>query len=419
MDDQFVRDEFAKYFTFIKNLPINNVIKFLIVHKDIEKYCSDKLLEIPEYQKVEFVLYSIIKNRPIKQCYQCKKYVLYAPGKKLKNCNMHFCSHECMGKNNEFKKYRLKKSYDSAGGINPFASPEKKEKIKQTLLKRYGVDNPLKLELFKQHSKDTCLKKYGVDNVYKSDYFTQKSAATNILRYGSRDWNIAEAWKTICNLKNVIPLFTKDEYTIRTKIYNWQCKHCNSIFSLPYCGKLLEQKCICQQKHTKSYDEKYIIKFLRKYTKNKLDILVGNRKIICPYELDIVIPSKKIAIEYNGIYWHSTNNEMTPKDKFYHLNKTNMCEKLGYQLIHIWENDWLENRKLILRKLIDIIENKNIDYDKLVVNNRLILDRCWFSKRDIADYKLIRVSRPKLINENMALPYWNSGYLIYEKIRNK
>lgn len=81
-------------------------------------------------------------------------------------------------------------------------------------------------------------------------------------------------------------------------------------------------------------------------TENKIkDFLVGlslsieqsNRKLIKPLELDIIIPEKKIAIEYNGIRWHS---EKFGKDKNYHLNKTQLCKEQGYRLIHIWEDDY-------------------------------------------------------------------------------
>lgn len=43
------------------------------------------------------------------------------------------------------------------------------------------------------------------------------------------------------------------------------------------------------------------------------------RKVIPPYELDIYIPNKKLAIEYDGLYWHS---EANGKNKQYHLSKT-------------------------------------------------------------------------------------------------
>jgi Zn finger protein HypA/HybF involved in hydrogenase expression len=62
-----------------------------------------------------------------------------------------------------------------------------------------------------------------------------------------------------------------------------------------------------------------------------------NRTLIKPFELDIVIHEKKIAIEYNGLVWHS---EKFGKGRNYHKNKTDRCRDKGYRLIHIWEDDF-------------------------------------------------------------------------------
>lgn len=67
------------------------------------------------------------------------------------------------------------------------------------------------------------------------------------------------------------------------------------------------------------------------------------RTLIKPLELDIVIPSLKIAIEYNGLIWHS---EEYGKDKWYHHDKSKLCADKGYRLIHIWEDDWNRNKEL-------------------------------------------------------------------------
>lgn len=83
-----------------------------------------------------------------------------------------------------------------------------------------------------------------------------------------------------------------------------------------------------------------------------IEIETRNRSIISPYELDIYIPSKKIAIEFNGIIWHS---EKFGKDKNYHLMKTNMCEELGIKLIHIYEHDWLDDKDFIKNNIMRII----------------------------------------------------------------
>lgn len=58
-------------------------------------------------------------------------------------------------------------------------------------------------------------------------------------------------------------------------------------------------------------------------------------------ELDIYCPDQKVAIEYNGTYWHSAQF----KDRRYHLDKTLGCEKAGVRLIHVWEHMWTDPRK--------------------------------------------------------------------------
>ena len=35
----------------------------------------------------------------------------------------------------------------------------------------------------------------------------------------------------------------------------------------------------------------------------------GNRELLKHLELDIYLPDKNIAIEYNGVHWHSEKNQ--------------------------------------------------------------------------------------------------------------
>jgi len=79
-------------------------------------------------------------------------------------------------------------------------------------------------------------------------------------------------------------------------------------------------------------------------TNNYINFVVNNRSIISPLELDFYFPDHKIAIEFNGLYWHS---EELNKDKNYHLMKTELCEEKGIQLLHIFENEWVHNEDII------------------------------------------------------------------------
>ncbi len=65
-------------------------------------------------------------------------------------------------------------------------------------------------------------------------------------------------------------------------------------------------------------------------------------------ELDVVVPDLHIAIEYNGMRWHS---DLTNKPNNYHLKKSRLCHDKGYTLIHIWEDDWLDRKDIVIRML--------------------------------------------------------------------
>lgn len=77
-----------------------------------------------------------------------------------------------------------------------------------------------------------------------------------------------------------------------------------------------------------------------------------NRHILQGQELDLYIPSQNIAIEYNGLYWHS---EAGGKDKHYHINKLNLCNSKGVKLIHIFEDEFINNKQIVFDKISHLL----------------------------------------------------------------
>jgi len=73
----------------------------------------------------------------------------------------------------------------------------------------------------------------------------------------------------------------------------------------------------------------------------------NTRSIIPPLELDIFIPEKMFAVEFNGLYWHSE----AQVGREYHKTKYDRCRDGGIRLVQIWEDDWANNPSLILRML--------------------------------------------------------------------
>lgn len=74
----------------------------------------------------------------------------------------------------------------------------------------------------------------------------------------------------------------------------------------------------------------------------------NNRTILNGLELDIYLPDHNLAVEYNGVYWHT---EEQGKGKWSHHHKWQACHNLGIQLIQIWEDDWERNPELVLATL--------------------------------------------------------------------
>lgn len=70
-------------------------------------------------------------------------------------------------------------------------------------------------------------------------------------------------------------------------------------------------------------------------------------RILAGKDIDIYIPSKKFGIEYNGIYFHSTQF----KDKYDHVRKLETAQQLGIRLVQFWDFEW-ENKKDIVKSII-------------------------------------------------------------------
>jgi len=136
------------------------------------------------------------------------------------------------------------------------------------------------------------------------------------------------------------------DYINMTHKYNVTCPIHGEFKQLPYDHLSEKKKKKCSLLYNKSENE------VKEYIKSlNFSIIENNRTLISPFELDIYIPSKKIAIEYDGLYWHSE----LYKDKNYHLNKTELAKSKGVKLIHIFEDEWLNKKNIVKSRLKNIL----------------------------------------------------------------
>ena len=77
------------------------------------------------------------------------------------------------------------------------------------------------------------------------------------------------------------------------------------------------------------------------------------------YELDLFLPELNLAIEYNGIYWHS--NKFSKDDRF--IKKLKYFKDKYIQIINIYEDEWRQKKKIVKQKTFTHIRDtrkKNI-----------------------------------------------------------
>ena len=123
----------------------------------------------------------------------------------------------------------------------------------------------------------------------------------------------------------------------------WVCSKCSHVWHTRVGDRVRrEYGCpVCSNRQSKPELE------LQNFVSEKIFTIKNSRQIIAPFELDIYVPEKKIAVEFNGLYWHDENH----KPQNYHYDKWLACKKQGIQLIQIWEDDWNRNPELVKRMI--------------------------------------------------------------------
>lgn len=230
-----------------------------------------------------------------------------------------------------------------------------KEHQKATFQKHYGYDWGLQVPDIKVKARQTLLDKYGVDNISRSRYFYSK----------------INSEPTDEQIGNLI-LFKSDPIQFLDSLnYKPSLKDLSSLLGIrdSSVGYLIDQLEVPQDriKYVYSYMEDEVFEFLQSLN---LDIVIQRNtfKVITPYELDLYIPEYRLAIECNPTSTHNSSFgawsvEDNPLPRDYHQMKTNLCEKQGIQLFHIFGYEWAHKRDIIKSMISNILHNtKHVIY---------------------------------------------------------
>jgi hypothetical protein len=237
------------------------------------------------------------------------------------------------------------------------------EKHKKTMLNLYGVDNPAKLKEVQDKKKATNLIKYGVENPMQNPSICQLSLEKRKETFDpiqdiERRYN-----KFVKMLKNEFGVKVNihpNEYTgvaVRPKL-EFTCLTCNHTFTKRFDYKVppVCKNCYPTITNYQSKEETEVYDFVKTLLPNQI-IVQRDRSTINPYELDIVLPELKIAIEYCGLYWHSEISGNKSWD--YHRTKFNLAKEKGYRLITIFSDEWNTRKEIVKSKLTSILGKTN------------------------------------------------------------
>lgn len=167
----------------------------------------------------------------------------------------------------------------------------------------------------------------------------------------------------------------------RTKIKH-HCSVCNKNWIVTPNNILLGNHCYnCSKHKNRSHYEDDIKDMLIEHGIDKNDIVLNNRQILNGKELDIYLPKYKLAIEVNGLYWHSDKY----KDKNYHLNKLNECQNLGITLLQFYDDT--------------LINHKDIVYDYILYHLNLVNNKVY-ARNTVINTKISHAAKNKFLDKN-------------------
>ena len=242
-------------------------------------------------------------------------------------------------------------------------SEEVKSKARKTFQERYGTNTALENKEFLEKSKNTLMKNYGVDNPQKSKEIREKLEETNMKKYG---------FKT--------PLLNSEiqEKAKETTLKNWGVEYSLSSLEVREKGKktMVEKYGVenpGQSKELQAKMRKTLFQHGKtrtsKQQKDIFDILSKKYNCILNYPINafnldcaVFINNEiKIDIEYDGWYWH---NKVLNEEK--DTIRDNKILEQGFKILRIKGGRTIPLEEELVEK-INILISTDKKYEEIIL----------------------------------------------------
>ena len=315
---------------------------FLVNIEDLQKTSHKEDIAICDYCKIEFKVSITNYTRSTKNngkiaCSKCRH-------KKTQETMVKRYGKAFSYQIEEFKS-KGKQTCVEKYGEHFMQNEEIRCRVKETLIKNYGVYVPLKSEEIRQRFKDTCMSKYGVKHPMQIETFKEKRIKTFLEKYG-----VVNPMK----LKEVVDK-AKNTCIIR---YGGESSQCDpeirrkSVETLKKHGRI----------RVSSLEQKLFDMIISIFGKENCfqQYLFGSYTYDCLLNYNGI----KIDIEYDGWYWYKDRIEQDKaRDRYSILNNIKV---LRYQ-----SNGELPTKEQIIANIRYLADN---EYSRLIVQMKDIQD---------------------------------------------
>lgn len=318
-----------------------------------------------------------------------------------------FCSTKCSATNETTKSHRIQTNIKVYGAVAPAQNDIIKQKAANTCLVRYGTVATQSVPAIQAKTQATNKKKFGAEHYLASENCRQKTQA-----FYSRGRKTTVKQQKHSHMSDEALTLSNDPLWLREQNDNGQtlgdlAKKLQ--VSVAYMSTQFARYRIEPIKtYTSSTAEMWLGNWLEK---NGLKIIRNSRQLLGRQELDIFIPSHNLAIEYCGLYWHSSAHpRMTPH---YHFEKYEACANKGVRLITIFEDEFVHQPKSVLMQLKHILWPRKID--DIVKNGHTwiaLSGRRIVAKYSVQDNKLVYTGAEFAFEEMHRYANWSGPLTI-------